>query len=443
MPTTLVGAIQQVTGSTELLDRIVAQALALFEDADGASLEVRRSGDWLEYVSAAGSLAPFVGLVLPVTGSLSGLALTSGMVQRCDDALIDGRVDRAAVLRTSVRSILCVPLSGGAEGSVAVLKVSSTRPGAFRTQDIRALERLVDFVGVALGASASLARVTAAVLSTAPGQDADEHARTAKFVANVISPDLAADVADRREVEQVLETEAIDIVLQPIIDLRTGRPDGVEALARFAGHPPDAMFARAHRVGLGVDLELLAVRRAMHLIDRLPAHLSLSVNVGPATIISGRLAHELVVADPSRLIIELTENVRLDVLDESTLGRLRRDGMRLAIDDTGAGWAGLTEILRLRPDVIKLDRALTTGVGQDVVRTTLAEAIVRFSRTIGARVTAEGIETPGDLHALRRIGVPLGQGWILGRPVPVRALDLSRRPLARLSTPQPAHPAPA
>ena len=72
MPTTLVGAIQQVTGSTELLDRIVAQALALIEDADGASLEVRRSGDWLEYVSAAGSLAPFVGLVLPVTGSEEG-----------------------------------------------------------------------------------------------------------------------------------------------------------------------------------------------------------------------------------------------------------------------------------------------------------------------------------------------------------------------------------
>jgi EAL domain-containing protein (putative c-di-GMP-specific phosphodiesterase class I) len=101
------------------------------------------------------------------------------------------------------------------------------------------------------------------------------------------------------------------------------------------------------------------------------------------------------------------------------LDGLRSQGVRVAVDDTGAGYAGLAHILRLRPDIIKLDIDLTRGIDADPVRRALAASLVAFGGDIGATITAEGIETGEELEALRTLGVTCGQGYYLARPGPL------------------------
>jgi EAL domain-containing protein (putative c-di-GMP-specific phosphodiesterase class I) len=103
------------------------------------------------------------------------------------------------------------------------------------------------------------------------------------------------------------------------------------------------------------------------------------------------------------------------------LDDLRGAGLRVAVDDAGAGYAGLQQILRLRPDIIKLDMSLTRDVDHDTARASLAQAMVLFADQTGAVIVAEGIEREGELAALRDLGVGRGQGWLLGRPMPLSA----------------------
>ena len=143
--TQLHDAIRNAADPLGLMDRIVAQAVQLVPGADGASFEVRRDTETLEYVCAAGTLGEHLGLRLPVHSSLSGTALLSGAIARTDDALDDPRVNREAVQRTGVRSMLCVPVHDGAEGA-SVLKVSSQSPAAFTDADVETLQRLARFM---------------------------------------------------------------------------------------------------------------------------------------------------------------------------------------------------------------------------------------------------------------------------------------------------------
>ena len=120
-------------------------------------------------------------------------------------------------------------------------------------------------------------------------------------------------------------------------------------------------------------------------------------------------------------MVELTEHERVDDCDPlvHALDALRAIGVRLAVDDSGAGFAGLQYILRLRPDIIKLDRYLIVGAGEDPVRRSLTTALVEFSTSVGATVLAEGIESEAELVSLRELGVSLGQGYYLGMPAPL------------------------
>lgn len=225
----------------------------------------------------------------------------------------------------------------------------------------------------------------------------------------------------RRRVEDALSGGTVTMAFQPIVDLATDSVVGVEALARFAGpphRPPNEWFAEAAAVGLGTELELAAVRAALAAVDRIPHEIFMSVNVSPATTVSPELAAMVTDAPAHRIVVELTEHHRIDCYDPllGALDRLRAHGARIAVDDAGAGHAGLQHILRLHPEVLKLDMALTRGIDADPARRALATALVHFAEDIGSVIVAEGVETTGELDVLRSLAVRCAQGYLLGRP---------------------------
>ncbi|MGZ5334455.1 MAG: EAL domain-containing protein [Solirubrobacterales bacterium] len=224
------------------------------------------------------------------------------------------------------------------------------------------------------------------------------------------------------EIERALSRDrVVESVFQPVISLASGRLVGFEALARFPGfpgRPVPSVFAQAHGCGRGAELEAAAIRAALEPLGRAPgAHLAL--NVSPSMLanpeIEGALPEDL-----TDLVIELTEH-EVFPDDEAlalALRRLRERGARIAIDDTGAGYAGLKQLMRVKPDIVKLDRDLTRAIHADPARMALVESFVRFSRQIGATVCAEGIESLDDLTALAELDVEWGQGYAVAHPAP-------------------------
>ncbi|MEW6058700.1 MAG: EAL domain-containing protein [Actinomycetota bacterium] len=236
--------------------------------------------------------------------------------------------------------------------------------------------------------------------------------------------DLSGRCASR--VLRVLEGEGLEMAFQPIVDLGDGRVVGFEALARFSDGPgasPEALFAEAEGVGLGLELELATVRRALEHLGRLPESTFLSVNASPRTAASPRLL-QLIAGRADRVVVEITEHA--PVPDYPRLGRalarLRSEGARIAVDDAGAGFAGLDHVLQLEPDFVKLDIALIRGIDRDETRRAVTSTLLTFAEAVGSTAVAEGIERGPELQALRKLGVSLGQGFHFARPVPFETL---------------------
>ena len=218
------------------------------------------------------------------------------------------------------------------------------------------------------------------------------------------------------------------IVFQPICRLDSGRIAGVEALSRFASEPkrgPDVWFNEAELVGLAEPLELAAIRKAITTAASLPTSLYLSVNASPATVMSGKLAAALEGFAPNRLVVENTAHTIIDDYGALTaaLAPLRESGVRIAIDDAGAGYASLRHVLQLRPDIIKFDISITRGVDKDPMRRAMVAALVEFARHSGVAITAEGIETAEELAVLKTLGVDKGQGYYFSRPKPAAQIE--------------------
>jgi EAL domain-containing protein (putative c-di-GMP-specific phosphodiesterase class I) len=209
---------------------------------------------------------------------------------------------------------------------------------------------------------------------------------------------------------------------QPIVDLQRGNAIGTEALSRFADgsvRAPDEWFAEAAEVGLGVELEVAALDSALEQLPQLPSGLYLSLNASVETIMSDDFESRLDDVPAERIVLELTEHTRVN--DYANFGRglasMRSQGVRLAVDDTGAGFASLQHVLNLQPDIIKLDVGLTRGIDKDPARRALGRALLTFGLdAYDASIVAEGIETEGELEVLRALGCPCGQGFYLGRP---------------------------
>jgi EAL domain-containing protein (putative c-di-GMP-specific phosphodiesterase class I) len=237
-------------------------------------------------------------------------------------------------------------------------------------------------------------------------------------------------------VERAIEDRSFRIVFQPIFDLESGHRVGLEALARFSDlpeRPPNVWIAEAEAVGLLLDLELALAKAALDQLETLPSDTYLSLNLSPETAVSERVRGLIEAADPSRIVVELTEHAPVADYDElrESLSSLRERGVRLAIDDAGAGFASLRHIVRLDPDIIKLDITLTRRIEKDPVRQALAVALVSFAKQVGATVVAEGVETELQLEALRRAGIRFVQGFLLGAPGPAPVADTGQ-PLEEL-----------
>jgi len=231
-------------------------------------------------------------------------------------------------------------------------------------------------------------------------------------------------VAVRLAVEDVLACGGPRIVYQPIVEMATGAVVGYEALSRFAdGVVPSEWFARAARVGLGEELELAAVRSALVAIEALTPDVYLSINVSPQTLCSPRLLQELHASSPRRIVLELTEHSAVEDYCEyrAAIARLRREGVRLAVDDAGAGYASFRHIVDLNPDIIKIDGSLVQGAHLDPSRRSLMIAFVSFASDLGASLVAECVEVEPEAEALRGWGVGFGQGWLFGRPAELSA----------------------
>ncbi len=222
-------------------------------------------------------------------------------------------------------------------------------------------------------------------------------------------------------IEDAIANTGFEVVLQPIIFLETGELTGFEALSRFVGTPyrtPDLWFGDALTVGRQIELEALAIRKALALLPQLPADVTISVNASPDTVASGVLEALVIEAGPERVILEMTEHAIVVDFDKvaSAIDTLRKLGIKVAADDVGAGHSGLNQLLRLRPDIIKLDIELVRGINENSAKRSLVMGMVHFAADIGATIVAEGIETEAELHTLRQLMVHKGQGYFLGRP---------------------------
>lgn len=181
------------------------------------------------------------------------------------------------------------------------------------------------------------------------------------------------------------------------------------------------MFALAASSGLGAELEAAALRAALSRRAALPPNCFLSVNVSPAVLADDRIQAALrEQGDLSGVAIELTERERIDSYERIRpyLLAIRRSGGVIAVDDTGSGFAGLSHLLNLRPEIIKLDHQLVSYIDQDEAKRALVETIGLFGSRIDAWLLAEGVERSEELDALIQLQVPLAQGYYLGRPSP-------------------------
>ncbi|WP_425229269.1 EAL domain-containing protein [Sphingomonas sp.] len=171
------------------------------------------------------------------------------------------------------------------------------------------------------------------------------------------------------------------------------------------------------------------MRSALAALPYVPDPAYLAINVSPAVATAPALRVLLEQAPSGRLLLEVTEHAAIEDYDllSRALAPLRSH-IRIAIDDVGAGYAGLRHILDLAPDVLKLDIGLTRDVDRDPARRALIEAMVRFGGDIGASIVAEGVEREGERATLAALGVGYAQGWLFSRAVP--AVAASRQLLA-------------
>jgi EAL domain-containing protein (putative c-di-GMP-specific phosphodiesterase class I) len=430
---------------TSLLERIARDAAEMIETADGSSVLMLADGS-LRTVATSDVASDPAGREIPADEPRVRKLFESRTPFCSGDILAEPGLRAERRGNGLTRSVIVAPLFDG-DDPIGLLTVVSRRPDAFDGEDICSVMRVCEFAGAAVAASIQTATAARAVVEAMnepmhmPDTDGrvasrwGDALRVSEFLADVTRPGSVAALRTRQRVRAALVNEELTCVVQPIVDLENGTLAGAEALARFPGLPrrgPDVWFAEAHAVGLGIELEALAFRRALQTLETMPGLPKLGINVTPDMLISDDLIALLDECPPQRIVIELTEHLAIDDYPRArrAADELRTAGVSLAIDDVGTGYSSLRHIVELEPDRIKLDRAFIAGVETNRIWAQMAEALVQVAGGTGARLVAEGIETGRQLEIARDLGIRYGQGYFVARPCDPAAMPWSFEHLA-------------
>ncbi|MEZ5116402.1 MAG: EAL domain-containing protein [Candidatus Nanopelagicales bacterium] len=243
-----------------------------------------------------------------------------------------------------------------------------------------------------------------------------------------------AEVGLEVDLRRTLLAGGLTLYYQPIVDLATGRPEGVEALVRWH-HPtrgllgPDQFVGLAERAGLSDDLTRWVLGAALDdqsaFEQEVGRPLHIAVNVGPPSVTSRlpllvdeALAQRSV--PPGRMTVEVTETALFSAADDpaGVLAALRSAGVSVALDDFGTGFSSLSLLARMPVDVVKVDRSFVSrieGAGDELA---LVRGLLQLCRTLRIRSVAEGVETQSQAELLLAMGADLAQGYLYARPMP-------------------------
>ncbi|WP_183436204.1 putative bifunctional diguanylate cyclase/phosphodiesterase [Methylobacterium sp. R2-1] len=370
------------------------------------------------------------------------------------DALLRKVAER---LRKATRSGDVVARLGGDE--FAILQAGAEQPQASEAL----ARRLVDLVGRTYVVDGHMLNVGVSVgVAVAPvdGRGADDllkHADLALYRAKAegrgtyrfFEPAMNAQMQARRSLEidlrRALALKQFDLAFQPQIQLETGAVTGFEALLRW-NHPergpvsPALFIPLAEEIGIIVGIGEWALRAACREAASWPQPASIAVNLSPVQFRGGKLVETVmnVLAqtglDPARLELEITEGALLENTDSvlDVLNGLRALGVKISMDDFGTGYSSLSYLQKFPFDKIKIDQSFVRGMEGNAECGAIVRAIARLGASLGMRTTAEGVETPSQLDAIRAEGCTEVQGYLTGRPMPAAqaAALLSSSPVA-------------
>jgi EAL domain-containing protein (putative c-di-GMP-specific phosphodiesterase class I) len=216
--------------------------------------------------------------------------------------------------------------------------------------------------------------------------------------------------------------DAISPVYLPVVQLAERHACGYEMLARFSGGPaapPALWFESAAKLGLTAPLERRIMRAGFTTADALPEGAFVSINITAVALVSKQIQELFNQRERyDNIVLEVSEADIHEPGVAEALTPFRAGGGRLAVDDIGSGFSNLRDVLLLKPDIVKVDRAIVRGIDRDRAKSAIVEGLHTMTSRLDIPLLAEGIETPKELAELERLGVPLGQGYLFGEPSP-------------------------
>jgi len=415
--------VQALTASVDpasLMVRVAEQACAFMANADGAAVNLLRASDnSYVTVSACGVVAPAMGFVIAKDRSVQGIAAREKRPILIRDSHVDPRLSenvRAINKQWGTRSWAMIPLVHN-DTAIGSLMLAAAGPGAFTEADIEPMVAVSDFVSALIGSQFELSTLLTEVMTDDP--DRGQDAFTARFVASVMMPEAVEAERHQIHLDALLEDpDVLGVAFQPIVHLASRRPIAYEGLARFPASmegTPAQWFSTARRFGRSLDLEGAALGAVLAAARAIPRECPVSVNLSPNAVLEPAIQDALLAQD-RRLIIEITEHEPFPDDLGGGLNRLREQGIDVAVDDAGAGYASFTQLLRLRPDIIKIDGELIADIDNDPAKRAITTALTSLAAELDAQIVAEAVETAGQLETLIGLGIEYGQGFYLGRP---------------------------
>ncbi|MDZ4090485.1 MAG: EAL domain-containing protein, partial [Arthrobacter sp.] len=355
-------------------------------------------------------------------------------------------------LQDAVRETDTVARLGGDEFAVMLPKSNLVRARRVANRILKALGESIEIGDLRITCGTSIGLRVAE-----PGQSVDElvmEADTAMYAAKA-QPHSSIKVFEpallyARRLQSVMITEMREAIgqdqltlhYQPVVELATGRIEGVEALVRW-NHPergllmPDSFIPLAEETGMIVDLGHWVLKNAVRQLRRWQQELNVDGNFNVRVNISTTELQNLDLiehvrdilretgVDAANLIVELTESMAVNGgdVDKYSLSGLRRLGVQLEIDDFGTGYSSISYLRKLPVNVVKIDKSLIDGLGTDLEQSNFVEAVLHLIHACGLKAVAEGIETAEQAAELIRLGCSSGQGYYFGRPVPASDLE--------------------